>query len=91
MARESIAAGKPVPRRALRSGGVAGSIEALNDMARIIKAELAGALAARAGGLHHRLGIESVATAVTSVLLDGATACQEPGKGKMTIETAVSG
>jgi hypothetical protein len=54
-------------------------------MARMIKAELAGALAARADGLHHRLGIESVATAITSVLLDGATACQEPGKGKMKL------
>jgi hypothetical protein len=36
------AAGKPVSRRALRSGGVTGSNEALNSLARMINTELAG-------------------------------------------------
>jgi hypothetical protein len=36
------AAGKPVSRRALRSGGVKGSNEALNALVRTINAELAG-------------------------------------------------
>jgi len=35
------AAGKPVSRRALRSGGIRGSNEALNALARMINAELA--------------------------------------------------
>jgi hypothetical protein len=41
IARRLAAAGKPVSRRALRSGGVAGSNEALNALARVINAELA--------------------------------------------------
>jgi hypothetical protein len=41
IARSLAAAGKPVSRRALRSGGVAGSNEALNALARVINAELA--------------------------------------------------
>jgi hypothetical protein len=40
IARELIGAGIPVSRRALRSGGVKGSNEALNALARMIKAEL---------------------------------------------------
>jgi hypothetical protein len=36
------AAAKPVSRRALRSGGVAGSKEALNALAGMLSAELAG-------------------------------------------------
>jgi hypothetical protein len=36
------AAGKPVSRRALRSGGVTGSNQALNALARTINTELAG-------------------------------------------------
>ena len=36
------AAGKPVSRRALRSGGIRGSNAALNALAREINAELAG-------------------------------------------------
>jgi hypothetical protein len=42
VARELAAAGKPVSRRALRSGGVKGSNEALNALAHIINAERAG-------------------------------------------------
>ena len=42
IARRLAAAGKPVSRRALRSGGVTGSNEALNALARMINAELAG-------------------------------------------------
>jgi hypothetical protein len=42
IARRLAAAGKPVSRRALRSGGVAGSNEALNSLARMINTELAG-------------------------------------------------
>jgi hypothetical protein len=42
IARRLAAAGKPVSRRALRSGGVTGSNEALNTLARMIKSELAG-------------------------------------------------
>jgi hypothetical protein len=41
IARRLAAAGKPVSRRALRSGGVAGSNQALNALARMITAELA--------------------------------------------------
>ena len=42
IARRLAAAGKPVSRRALRSGGVTGSNQALNALARIISTELAG-------------------------------------------------
>ena len=42
VARRLAAAGKPVSRRALRSGGVRGSNEALNALARMLSAELAG-------------------------------------------------
>lgn len=42
IARRLAAAGKPVSRRALRNGGVAGSNQALNALARTIRAELAG-------------------------------------------------
>ena len=42
IARRLAAAGKPVSRRALRSAGVTGSNEALNALARMISAELAG-------------------------------------------------
>jgi hypothetical protein len=42
IARRLAAAEKPVSRRALRSGGVTGSNEALNVLARMINAELAG-------------------------------------------------
>ena len=45
IARGLAASGKPVSRRALRSGGVRGSNEALNTLARKISAELAGAAA----------------------------------------------
>ena len=41
IARELAAAGKPVSRRALRSGGVKGSNESLNALARQLNAELA--------------------------------------------------
>jgi hypothetical protein len=41
-------AGKPVSRRTLRSEGIRGSNQALNALARIVKAELAGAAAAPA-------------------------------------------
>jgi hypothetical protein len=40
-ARELVAAGKPVSRRALRNGGVKGSNESLNALARLLNAELA--------------------------------------------------
>ena len=42
IARTLAAAGKPVSRRALRNGGVKGSNEALNALARTINAEQAG-------------------------------------------------
>jgi len=42
IARGLTAAGRPVSRRALRSGGVKGSNQALNDLARRINAEQAG-------------------------------------------------
>jgi hypothetical protein len=41
IARELAAAGKPVSRRALRNGGVKGSNESLNALARLLTAELA--------------------------------------------------
>ena len=41
IARRLAAAGKPVSRRAMRSGGVTGSNEALNALARMLTAELA--------------------------------------------------
>jgi hypothetical protein len=41
VARRLAAAGRPVSRRALRSGGVTGSNEALNALARMLSAELA--------------------------------------------------
>ena len=41
IARELAAAGKPVSRRALRGGGVTGSNESLNALARLLNAELA--------------------------------------------------
>jgi hypothetical protein len=43
VARRLAAAGKPVSRRALRCGGVRGSNEALNALARMLNSELAGA------------------------------------------------
>ncbi len=43
VARRLAAVGRPVSRRALRSGGVTGSIQALNVLARMINAERAGA------------------------------------------------
>ena len=43
VARGLAAAGKPVSRRALRCGGVRGSNEALNALARILNSEMAGA------------------------------------------------
>ena len=46
VARRLAAAGKPVSRRALRSGGVKGSNEALNALAHMINAERAGVLTA---------------------------------------------
>ncbi len=48
VARRLGAAGKPVSRRALRSGGVKGSNEALNAMARILNSEIAGTASPRA-------------------------------------------
>ena len=42
IARRLAVTGKPVSRRALRTGGVTGSSEALNALARIISTELAG-------------------------------------------------
>jgi hypothetical protein len=48
VARRLAAAGKPVSRRALRSGGVRGSNEALNALARMINSELAGTARPRA-------------------------------------------
>jgi hypothetical protein len=42
VARRLAAAGKPVSRRALRSGGVTGSNKALNALARMLSTELAG-------------------------------------------------
>jgi hypothetical protein len=42
VARKLAAAGEPVSRRALRGGGVTGSNQALNALARLINAELAG-------------------------------------------------
>jgi hypothetical protein len=51
IARRLAAAGKPVSRRALRCGGVRGSNEALNALARMINNEIAGtAPGAPAGG-----------------------------------------
>jgi hypothetical protein len=47
IARRLTASGKPVSRRALRSGGVRGSNEALNSLARKVNAELAAAQPAR--------------------------------------------
>jgi hypothetical protein len=41
IARELAAAGKPVSRRTLRNGGVKGSNESLNALARLLNAELA--------------------------------------------------
>jgi hypothetical protein len=43
LARRLAAAGKPVTRRALRSGGIRGSNEALNILARRLSAEIASA------------------------------------------------
>ena len=48
VARRLAAAGKPVSRRALRSGGVKGSNEALNALARMLSSEIAGAPPPRA-------------------------------------------
>jgi len=48
IARRLTAAGKPVSRRALRNGGVRGSNEALNALARMINTELAGPAPPRA-------------------------------------------
>jgi hypothetical protein len=48
IARRLAAAGKPVSRRALRSGGVVGSNEALNALACMINNEIAGAALSRA-------------------------------------------
>jgi hypothetical protein len=59
VARRLAAAGKPVSRRALRSGGVSGSNEALNALARTINAELAGArpVSCRISGRETRPGV----------------------------------
>jgi hypothetical protein len=51
VARRLAAAGKPVSRRALRSGGITGSNEALNVLARELTAELASTTAPRAAEL----------------------------------------
>ena len=48
VARRLAAAGKPVSRRTLRSGGVKGSNEALNAVARILNSEIAGTAPPRA-------------------------------------------
>jgi hypothetical protein len=48
VAHRLAAAGKPVSRRALRVGGVRGSNEALNALARMINSEMAGAAPPRA-------------------------------------------
>ena len=48
VARRLAAAGKPVSRRALRCGGVKGSNEALNALARLLSSETAGAPPPRA-------------------------------------------
>ena len=48
VARRLAAAGKPVSRRALRCGGVKGSNEALNALARLLSSEIAGAPPPRA-------------------------------------------
>ena len=45
LARRLAAAGKPITRRALRSGGIRGSNEALNMLARKLSVEMAGAAA----------------------------------------------
>ena len=42
IARRLAATGKPVSRRALHRGGVTGSNQALNALARMINTELAG-------------------------------------------------
>jgi hypothetical protein len=42
VARRLAVSGKPVSRRAMRSGGVRGSNEALNSLARILNGEMAG-------------------------------------------------
>jgi hypothetical protein len=47
-ARRLAATGKPVSRRALRRGGVKGSNEALNALARMINSEITGAAPPRA-------------------------------------------
>src|SRR5690242_776382 len=52
LARRLAAAGKPVSRRALRSGGIKGSNEALNRLARNLSAELAGVTVSPAGSDH---------------------------------------
>ena len=59
VARRIAAAGKPVSRRALRSGGVSGSNEALNALARTINAELAGTgpVSCRISGRETRPGV----------------------------------
>jgi len=46
-------AGKPVSRRALRSGGIRGSNEALNKLARELNAERTSATAPPPGGSDH--------------------------------------
>jgi len=48
VARKLAAAGKPVSRRALRCGGVKGSNEALNALARMINSKMAGTAPPRA-------------------------------------------
>jgi hypothetical protein len=59
VARRLAAAGKPVSRRALRSGGVSGSNEALNTLARTVNAELAATRPAscRISGRETRPGV----------------------------------
>jgi len=47
IARRLAAAGKPISRRALRNGGVSGSNQALNALARTFSAELAGRAGSR--------------------------------------------
>ena len=59
VARRLAATGQPVTRRALRSGGVRGSNEALNALARTINAELAGTrpVSCRISGRETRPGV----------------------------------
>ncbi len=55
-ARRLAVSGKPVSRRALRSGGVRGSNEALNSLARVLNGEMAGKEDRRGPGHPHWAG-----------------------------------